>query len=90
MSDTPRTAAVNKAPRTGYDDMLNHARQLERELAAALGAIKFARSHLYAAVVQGIPSDDTIIANHIEAAYVRLKEVANELDAAMMVEDENE
>jgi hypothetical protein len=64
----------------------HRANQLESELAAALQAIKFARSHLWEATTRGIPTDDTIIANHIEAAYTRLKEVANAIDDAMREE----
>ena len=40
MSDTPRTDAVNQIPEIGWEDLLTHARALEREYRKAMRLIK--------------------------------------------------
>ena len=77
---------------TGWATMMDAANLL-RELAAErdalsrdarelLAQMRYIRTDLYAATVQRSPSDDRIIADHVEQAYLRANEVIKSMEEA--------
>ena len=52
-----------------------------------LECLRFIRGHLYAATIQIQPSDDRMIANHINEAYTRCAELLRECDDSYDVTD---
>ena len=55
---------------------------LARDARELLAQMRHIRTHLYAATVQRAPTDDRIIADHVEQAYLRANEVINSMEEA--------
>lgn len=55
---------------------------LARDARELLAQMRYIRTHLYAATVQRSPSDDRIIADHVEQAYLRANEVIKSMEEA--------
>jgi len=54
---------------------------LARDARELLAQMRNIRTHLYAATIQRAPTDDRIIADHVEQAYLRANEVINDIEA---------
>jgi hypothetical protein len=55
---------------------------LSRDARGLLAQMRYIRTDLYAATVQRSPSDDRIIADHVEQAYLRANEVIKSMEEA--------
>ena len=55
---------------------------LARDARELLAQMRHIRTHLYAATVQRAPTDDRIIADHVEQAYLRANEVIKSMEEA--------
>ena len=55
---------------------------LSRDARELLAQMRYIRTDLYAATVQRSPSDDRIIADHVEQAYLRANEVIKSMEEA--------
>ena len=63
-------------------ELANERDALSRDARELLAQMRYIRTHLYAATVQRSPSDDRIIADHVEQAYLRANEVIKSMEEA--------
>lgn len=62
--------------------LLDERDALSRDARELLAQMRYIRTDLYAATVQRSPSDDRIIADHVEQAYLRANEVIKSMEEA--------